>query len=57
MGQAIGALRGSFQGAAPRVGLSRTHAQFQSSLERCQRCAQLMGGIGNELRLALELLA
>ena len=32
MGQAIRALGGSFQRTAPGIGLSRTHAQFQSRL-------------------------
>ncbi|MNI43137.1 hypothetical protein D3C73_974580 [compost metagenome] len=55
MGQAIGALGGSFQRAAPGLRLARAQAQFQPRLECRQGRAQFVGGIGDELRLFFEL--
>ncbi|MNY39518.1 hypothetical protein D3C86_1742020 [compost metagenome] len=57
MGQAISALSRGFQRAAPGLWLGRTQAQLKPRLERRQWRAQFMGGIGNELRLPLELSA
>ena len=53
--QAVGALGGRFQGAAPGGRFFGTQAQFQPGLERRQGGAQLVGSVGNKLRLALEL--
>jgi hypothetical protein len=55
VGQPVGALGRRLQAGVPVGRLRRAQAQLQPRLERCQRGAQLVGGIGDELRLALEL--
>lgn len=54
MDQAVGVLRRGLQGRTPGFRLLLAQAQFQARLERRQRRAQLVGGIGDELRLPLE---
>jgi len=51
----VGALSGVFQGAAPDRRFGFAQAQLNPRFERRQRRAQLVGGIGDEARLAFEL--
>ncbi|MNH13867.1 hypothetical protein D3C79_734490 [compost metagenome] len=57
MSQAVSALGRRLQCVTPNLWLIRTQAQLNPGLERCQRRAQLMGGLSNELGLTLELAA
>ncbi|CAM3925035.1 hypothetical protein PSRE111525_18905 [Pseudomonas reidholzensis] len=55
VGQPVGPLCSRLQGLPPLLRLMRAQPQLDPRLQRRQRRAQFMGGIGNELRLALEL--
>ena len=55
--EAVGTLRRLLQGAVPQRWFALAQTQFDARLERRQRRAQLVGGVGDELRLAFELLA
>ena len=55
VGQLVGALHRFLQRGPPDLRLFGPQAQFDARLECRQGRAQLMGGIGDELRLPLEL--
>ncbi len=52
--QAVGAGAGLFQGGVPGVGFPLAQAKLDPGLDRRQRGAQFMGGVGDEIGLALE---